>query len=216
LPAPGDATIRYEKGRKSRTRRHIIEVAAQRFRTDGVAAAGVAGLMADAGLTNGAFYAHCESQEELVREALCSALDQRKEALQASVDAGLGSEAWIRRYLSPRHRDAPADGCFTAALVAEIARRPQTTRDAFALKFNEAIDVIAHQLPGGSARARRRTATALYGMVVGTLQLARAVGDRKLADEILANGIEAALVLVRRLDDAPGAGSGERRQRGQS
>jgi TetR/AcrR family transcriptional regulator, transcriptional repressor for nem operon len=188
--------MRYAEGHKGATRRHIIEVAARRYREDGVAAAGMAGLMSDAGLTNGAFYTHFESKEELVREALVAALDQRTGDLRAGVERGEGLEAWVRGYLSPRHRDSPGRGCATAALGAEIARRPRATRVAFARKLGELIDLIAGQLQGSPAHRRRR-AIAMHGVMIGTLQLARAVTDRRLSDEILASGVGAALALAR-------------------
>jgi AcrR family transcriptional regulator len=66
--------MRYEKGHKDATRRRILEVASRQFRENGVAAAGLAGIMAEAGLTNGAFYAHFKSKEDLLRAALADAL----------------------------------------------------------------------------------------------------------------------------------------------
>ena len=51
-------------------------------------------------------------------------------------------------------------------------------------------------LPGGSPGARRKKAIAVYGMMVGTLQLARAVNDKRLSDEILEGGMSAALMLA--------------------
>ena len=50
--------MRYEKGHKDATRQRIIDTASRQFRENGVAAVGIAGIMSDAGLTNGAFYAH--------------------------------------------------------------------------------------------------------------------------------------------------------------
>ena len=44
------------------------------FASNGVAAVGLAGIMSDAGLTNGAFYTHFESKEDLVRAVLLNAL----------------------------------------------------------------------------------------------------------------------------------------------
>jgi AcrR family transcriptional regulator len=188
--------MRYEKGHKNETRQHIVDVAARRFREDGIAGAGVASLMADAGLTNGAFYGHFESKEELVREALLGALDRRKDLLEANARAGLGPETWISSYLSPRHRDQPGSGCFTAALVAELARHPKATRDAFTAKFTDILKLLADQLPAGSPEVRRRTATALYGMMIGTLQLSRAVSDKQLSTQILEDGVTSARALV--------------------
>ena len=60
--------MRYEKGRKDASRGRIMEVATERFRCDGIAASGLAKIMSDAGLTNGAFYPHFQSKAALVRE----------------------------------------------------------------------------------------------------------------------------------------------------
>jgi TetR/AcrR family transcriptional repressor of nem operon len=186
------AVMRYEKGRKDETRRRILDVAARRFRKEGVAAAGLAGVMADAGLTNGAFYAHFKSKDDLVREVLRDTLGQRHAALGKQV-AGDGIEAMLRSYLSPYHRDNAGTGCPTAALVGEVARQPRATREAFTNRATALFDRMAAMLPDGDPEMRRRTAMSLYGTMVGTLQVARAVSDRKLSDEILKAGLEAAL-----------------------
>jgi AcrR family transcriptional regulator len=188
--------MRYEKGHKDLTRQRIIDVASGQFRAHGVAAAGLAGIMTEAGLTNGAFYAHFSSKEDLVRAVLCNALNRREQTLRAAAERDNGLEALIRDYLSPRHRDDPGGGCPTAAMVAEIARHPKQTRDAFTGKIGAFIELIAAQIGEGPPRARRKTAIAVYGMMVGTLQLARAVNDKRLSDEILAGGVNAALMLA--------------------
>ena len=188
--------MRYEKGHKDTTRQRIIDVAAKKFRENGVAAVGLAGIMSDAGLTNGAFYSHFESKEDLVQTVLAHALGRREATLLAASEANVGLEATIRDYLSSRHRDRPGGGCPTAALVAEVARHPKATRDAFTDKVSTFIPLIASQIRAGSASARRRNAVAIYGMMVGTLQLARAVNDKELSDEILESGVTAALALA--------------------
>jgi len=152
--------------------------------------------MTEAGLTNGAFYAHFSSKEDLVQAVLCNAMSRREQTLRAAAESGKGLEAVIRDYLSPRHRDDAGHGCPTAAMVAEIARHPRQTRDAFTGKIGAFIDLIAAQVNGGSPRARRKTAIAVYGMMVGTLQLARAVNNKRLSDDILESGVAAALALA--------------------
>ncbi len=62
------------------------------------------------------------------------------------------------------------------------------------LCFSSVVFIIA--IASGSASARRRNAVAIYGMMVGTLQLARAVNDKELSDEILESGVTAALALA--------------------
>jgi AcrR family transcriptional regulator len=188
--------MRYEKGHKEATRQHIVDVASAQFREGGIAAIGLAGIMSAAGLTNGAFYAHFESKEDLVREVLLDALAGRERRLRSNLAAGVGLEVALRDYLSARHRDGAGGGCPTAALVAEIARHPKKTRDVFTERVSEFIPMLAERIGKGDADERRRKATAIYGLMIGALQLARAVSDRKLSDEILENALEAALRLA--------------------
>jgi AcrR family transcriptional regulator len=189
---------RYDKGQRDATRRHILDVASAQFRESGIAAVGLAGIMSEAGLTNGAFYTHFESKEDLVRAVLCDALERREQRHKDNLENGVPVETTIRDYLSPRHRDHAATGCPTAALVSEIARHPKTTRDAFTGKMSDIIALMAAQMPDGSAAERRRRAISVYATMVGALQLSRAVNDRKLSEEILENAVEAALTLANR------------------
>ena len=73
---------RYGKEHKQATRRRIIETAGRRFKRDGIDGSGVATLMADAGLTNGAFYAHFDSKDDLVATAVADQLREQREQLQ--------------------------------------------------------------------------------------------------------------------------------------
>src|ERR1700751_5570290 len=118
-PSCKEQPMRYEKGHKDTTRQRIVEVASRQFREHGLAAVGIAGIMSDAGLTNGAFYAHFDSKEDLVREVLSHAGFRNK--LKAA-ESGAGLQSAIRGYFSGRHRDNPGGGCPTLALVAAIAR----------------------------------------------------------------------------------------------
>ena len=49
--------------------------------------------------------------------------------------------------------------------------------------------------PGRSAVGARQT-LGVYALMVGTLQLARALSDRQLADEVLEQGVRNALALM--------------------
>ncbi len=84
--------MRYEKGRKDTTHDRILEVAARKFRQAGIAGSGLAGIMSEAGLTNGAFYAHFSSKSEMVEKSLERATDEQwqqfeKEIVTPSRDA---------------------------------------------------------------------------------------------------------------------------------
>jgi hypothetical protein len=56
--------------------------------------------------------------------------------------------------------------------------------------------LIAARLRHGTDAERRRKAMAIYGMMVGSLQMARAVNDPKLSSEILENALEGAITLA--------------------
>ena len=177
--------VRYEKGHKDETRQRILDVAARQFRERGVSAAGLAGIMADAGLTNGAFYVHFDSKEQLVRQVLDDALARREQVWRKLEDEEGGLSTMIGDYLSARHRDDPGRGCPTAAMVAEVAREPAATRATFTGRVKAIIARIAARVKGPSAEQREADALAIYALMVGALQLSRAVDDIKLSDRIL-------------------------------
>jgi TetR/AcrR family transcriptional repressor of nem operon len=194
--------MRYTKDHKQATRQRILEAAGRRFKQDGIDGAGVTAVMSDAGLTNGAFYAHFASKEDLVANVLADQLRAQRQSVEAQPPDRAGLEAFIRAYLSPEHRDQCADGCPSAALLDEIVRRPAATRQAFTDELLVTADDIAARLDRTDADAARTDALTILGSMIGTLQLARALTDRDLSDQLLARGQETALKLLKAQDSA--------------
>lgn len=190
--------MRYEKGRKDASRDRIVEVAAERFRGDGIAASGLAAIMGDAGLTNGAFYPHFRSKAELIRESLVAAMEAQSQQLQEVLAAG-GPEMGIAVYLSAEHRDNPGTGCASAALLPELARQPPETREV----YTERLLVLVRQLSAALPQTRdpEGAAMGVFATLIGTLQLARAVAGTDLSDRILAAGTDAARRLIQPGED---------------
>jgi AcrR family transcriptional regulator len=193
--------MRYSKDHKQATRRRILDAAGRRFKQDGIDGAGVATVMSDAGLTNGAFYAHFSSKEDLVANVLADQLRAQRQSFDAQPSDRAGLEAFVRSYLSPEHRDQFADGCPSAALLDEIARRHPDTREVFTGEVMGVVDDIASRLDPTDAEGARADALTVFGLMVGTLQLARTLTDRELSDQLLARGEKTALKL---LDDFAG------------
>ncbi len=185
--------MRYEKGRKDTSRNRIMEVASERFRSDGIAASGLATIMKDAGLTNGAFYPHFESKAELVRESVVQALETQSQQLLEALTSG-GMEMVLAAYLSAQHRDNPSKGCASAALLPEIARQPAETRAAYTEHFMSQVRQVAATLP--QAKDPEGLALGVFATLFGTLELARAVDGKELSDRILAAGKDAARCLI--------------------
>ena len=99
-------------------------------------------------------------------------------------------------YCSTQHRDQSADGCPSAALLDEIARRPAATKQVFTDELMGVVDDIASRLNPTHAEAARTDALTLFGLMLGTLQLARVLTDRDLSDQLLAGSVETAMKLL--------------------
>ena len=187
---------RYGQQHKQATRRRIIESAGRRLKRDGIDGSGIATLMADAGLTNGAFYAHFESKEDLVANAVLEQLREQRESFSAQPPGRDGLAQIVRAYLSVEHRDNPEDGCPSAALLDEIGRSTDATKRAYTDGLLVVIDDIAARLPSDDPHLARLKTLSVFAHMVGTLQVSRALADRQLADEVLEHGIQSALALL--------------------
>jgi TetR/AcrR family transcriptional regulator, transcriptional repressor for nem operon len=182
---------RYGKEHKQATRRRIIEAAGRRLKRDGIDGSGVAALMADAGLTNGAFYAHFDSKEDLVSTTVAEQLREQREAY-----SDLSPEEIVRTYLSVQHRDDIEGGCPSAALLDEIARSSDGVRAAYTKGLLAIIDDVAARLAPDDPQSARLQALGVFALMVGTLQVSRALADRRLADAVLEQGVKNALALL--------------------
>jgi TetR/AcrR family transcriptional regulator, transcriptional repressor for nem operon len=189
--------VRYTEEHKQETRQRIIATAGRRLKRDGIDGSGVATLMKDAGLTNGAFYRHFESKDSLVAEAITDQLHTLHANIVEQAEPGkAGLEQIVRWYLSAEHRDNPVDGCPNAALLDEIARSQEATRQAYTEGVLVVIDGLAARMAPDDPPSARVKALSLLGLMAGTLQLSRALADRQLSDDLLEQGLRNALSLV--------------------
>jgi AcrR family transcriptional regulator len=118
----------------------------------------------DNGSSNGAFYAHFASKEDLVANVLADRCAPNAKASAPSPRIARGSKrSSAPTYLSPEHRDQRAAGCPSAALLDEIARRPAATRQVFTDELMGVIDDIASRLDPTDAEAARTDALTIFG-----------------------------------------------------
>lgn len=175
------------------TRSRILDEAARRFREEGIAAVGVANLMGGIGMTQGGFYNHFESKDDLARQALVLS--------SGSIIRRLAEEknlaGFIEWYLSPAHRDNPGRGCSAAALAPEVARGSDSVRDSFTEELEVSLSLIRGCLPKHlTPAARRNAAMSIFSSMVGTLSLARAVNDTTMSNQLLNAGRQAAMAMI--------------------
>lgn len=172
--------------RKAASRQRIVKAAADLMRRNGLDGASVAAVMAEAGLTHGAFYAHFPDKTALASEALRRANAYRERWLAAPAE--LDQASWLRRiaarYLSRRHLEAPGEGCPYPSLAPDVARDGPDLRAAFEAEMRETERQMRARLGDDADSAER--ALAALAMMVGAMALARAVEDPAYADRILA------------------------------
>jgi TetR/AcrR family transcriptional regulator, transcriptional repressor for nem operon len=168
--------MRYPAEETAAKHERIVKEASRLFRERGFENVTVAEVMKAAGLTHGAFYAHFGSKQELEEAAVAygQALSAGRARRHGATKKGWRS--YSDRYLSPRHRDHPGDGCTMAALGQEIARSTPELKAAFERGLEEILSA------GGPDRKNAIFQTAA---LVGGVVLARAVQDVGLSDEIL-------------------------------
>jgi TetR/AcrR family transcriptional repressor of nem operon len=181
--------MKVSREKAAENRERIIDAAGTLFRAKGFAGIGVADIMKAAELTHGGFYGHFASKDDLAAQASRRSLARaaaKWERIAAAAPPKKAYAALLANYLTPTHRDDPGRGCAFASLSADAARGGKTVRAAFAEGLQPFLDVLAASIPGRSTAARRRKAVATMASLVGAITLARAVGDPRLSDEILA------------------------------
>ena len=165
--------------RRELSHARILDAAARAVRLHGYAGVGVADVMKEAGLTHGGFYAHFPSRDALLAAALdhagtASATSLAKR-LAASREAGVSPlRALVEGYLSEAHLRAADKGCPVAALGSEMNRQQDEVLAASRRRVLGLIGIVRQALPPDAPEAQ---AQVIASTLVGTLQLARALGD---------------------------------------
>jgi AcrR family transcriptional regulator len=174
--------------RHEATHDRIVEVAARTLRRNGYAGVGVADVMKQAGLTHGGFYAHFESRDALLAEALdragrdtAAAISERIGASRSRGESTL--RALVEHYLSDTHLSGTESGCVVAALGSEMPRQSAALLEPSVERVRKLIALVQRALPPGG---NRQQAMVIAGTLVGSLQLARALGANAQGKALLA------------------------------
>jgi len=180
----------HSKAEKTKTHNRIVAIASKKFREEGLSGIGIAELMKEAGLTVGGFYKHFDSRDDLVAEAVGSALGAWKRQLDTAASGGppVTYESLVDNYLSKAHRDHPGTGCPVGALAGDFARSDKRTRALVTQEAQESIQLLATLLRDASEKDKgtaRSRAIMTYCALVGAIGVARAVSDEQLSREIL-------------------------------
>lgn len=170
---------------KAHTRTRIVDAAARAIRERGLAKPSVNEVMADAGLTVGGFYAHFDSKDALLLEALRTMFGARMREWLAKLPDGpadVRRQQAARGYLSRKHRDDAAQRCPMPVILGELDRADPRIRALIESYLGEWADALTtRDEPDG-----RQKALAALATMVGALTLSRALGQTRFSDELLA------------------------------
>jgi TetR/AcrR family transcriptional repressor of nem operon len=181
--------VRYSESHKEKTRLRVLGEAAAAIRTKGAERVSVAEVMAAAGLTHGGFYAHFDSKDDMVAQAITHMFDAMYARFLSVTEGREPAEAiagYIDFYLGSAHRLERADGCPVATLSGDLPNMSERARDRFTdgtERWAASLAKIAKKL---GAKDPDSVAWSAIAEMAGALALSRTVSDER-ATAILRN-----------------------------
>jgi AcrR family transcriptional regulator len=191
----------YRPEHKARTRARIVDAARRLFNRHGFEQVTIDRIMAEAGLTRGAFYHHFGSKTQLYAEAVASFATCNPFAIRTAGDAGrIGDPRRLARmlvdiYLSDEVLENPDLHCPLYALPGDVARAGLKPQQAYTDLIHGMRHIYCAALKG--VRDAERRAETMVSLCVGGMVLARTTNDPALRRSLRAAARQQALALLR-------------------
>lgn len=174
--------MRYSSDHKAATRERLLDKAGALAKRQGFASTGVDAMVAEAGLTAGAFYVHFGSKSDMLKALLekemAASMAMFGDADSPLADAELAQR--IAAYLSIAHVEHPEAGCCLPTLTAEVARADDGVRDRFEQAIQQLQARLCLLMDGDSDRA-----WSVLAQAVGAVMLARAMRGKPARKAVL-------------------------------
>jgi TetR/AcrR family transcriptional repressor of nem operon len=195
--------MRITRQQADENRTRVVETAAALFREKGFDGVSIADLMRAADMTHGGFYNHFGSKDDLEMAACAHVFGKSVGALEAIADIAepprrkKALDAYKRRYVSKKGRDATAARCPMVAFAGDVSRQSAPVQEEYAAGLHRYLNAFARALSGDASAAAQNGARAQaivqLAALAGALTLARSVADADpaLSDEILEASIAA-------------------------
>ena len=180
--------MRYPAKHKLETHQKIVKDASRRVRAEGMNGAAVAAVMRDTGLTDGGFYKHFGSKDDLLIESLSEAFREFTDILVRAAQQSLPSEAWktiVKSYLRPELCEHPERGCPIAALEPELARVDKRMKPQIVAELVNYKSRMVPFMPGRRTADKERAFFAIFSTMVGAVEIARMLPDPGMREKVL-------------------------------
>jgi AcrR family transcriptional regulator len=168
---------------REQVRQKIIQSALQLFNRHGFTAASIDDIMAGAGMTRGGFYSYFQSKSELYAEAISCFVTEKQGDIANAEKASDRAVTLLRDYLSFQSMEELETSCPLIGLPNDVSRTDQSVREAQESALRMMVETFERGMsPNG--QPSRQVALSLTALCLGGMVLARAIEDRKLADEL--------------------------------
>lgn len=186
----------YSKQHKAKSRQLILASAYKLFSQKGYENVSINEIMAVAGMTRGAFYAHFDNKSKLYYEAIIYAAEN-SDITRRKPDE-VDAESWLQELLTAYlHKNNVINtNCPLASLATDVAVREPEVRKAYTSTFKGMNSVIKKYTEAFS-NCSSETILATTSMVIGGLAIARALDDFALSERLLESCRENALRLLK-------------------
>jgi TetR/AcrR family transcriptional regulator, transcriptional repressor for nem operon len=191
--------MRKSRTETAETRKRIVATASRVFLTKGLAATGIADIMVAAGLTQGGFYRHFGSKEQLVAEANGAAFKQLMDMFERAVADKAPREALdiiVALYLRQLQGKDPVYLCPLANLGSELRHSDEQVKATTADGYERLVRLVAQQTKQLGITGHADVANAIVSTLVGAMTLSRLAPDPGTEETILLNAQNVVRVLL--------------------
>jgi AcrR family transcriptional regulator len=186
----------YPAHHREQVREKIVDSARRLFNRNGFDNVSIGSIMADAGLTHGAFYSYFKSKSDLYAEALgCFFTDpnwkHRWDGVHVDLASGEAGPQIVRAYLSRQHFEDVENSCPMVALPSDVARSDKRVKETFEVAFRAMVGLLGREVKG--TPRREDAAMTVAALCIGGMVVARALNDAEFSDRLRAATTAAAL-----------------------
>jgi TetR/AcrR family transcriptional repressor of nem operon len=192
--------MRRSRSEAAATRTRIVSTASKLFLNKGLAAVGMRDIMGAADLTQGGFYRHFESKDQLIAEATGEAAGRALAALRKQIvgeSKAKALETIVTIYLGQSQNRKKTSLCPIAMIGAELSHCDERARNVATLGYKGLVQLVSEYLPHQSEPERIRRASGIVSTMAGAVMLANIAPDRGIARSILTNAKTTIRILSR-------------------
>ena len=180
--------MRRSRSEAAETRERIVSIASAMFLERGLAGVGMRDIMSASGLTQGGFYRHFASKEQLVAEALGAAFE-RLSAMFDKETEGLSAGAALERIVSVYLNQCQVAGkpylCPLSMMGAELSHADPLVQKVVMDGRRGLVEMIAARLVHLKKAEAMKVASGVLSAMVGAVTLANLTADKAEAAAIL-------------------------------